>query len=61
MTTPTHQHAMRFTQKVCLAYTTIFSSLVGAAWMGNQLAHMLIPKHHYSEAHTQTIMVSGRD
>jgi len=50
---------MRFTQKACLAYTTIFSSLVGAAWMGNQLAHMLV--HHHSEAHTQTIMVSGRD
>jgi hypothetical protein len=59
MTTPTHQNAMRFTQKACLAYTTIFSSLVGAAWMGNQLAHMLV--HHHSEAHTQTIMVSGRD
>lgn len=52
---------MRFTQKECLTYTTIFSSLVGAAWMGNQLAHMLIPKHHHSEDQTQTIMVCGRD
>lgn len=52
---------MHFKAKACIAYT-LFSSVVGSAWMGYQTARLLIPApkyRTYCEDCKKAIMVSG--
>jgi hypothetical protein len=62
MQTNTDQHPMHLKEKACLAYT-LFSSLVGTAWMGYTLGQLTLatPKYHFCQECKKTIMVCGRD